>query len=300
MQKKFYYAITLLIALLLISNGWWWYSHRHALQRRSEVESLADSVSRRLVKEQAYSRKLESDIRYFWHLLSPDSSVAASLQDIDVLPRSVANKIIHHQKLRQQLLEQLLRAWQEQKQLRRRKDMTEQEIADMRHFLQSAEQVINLFSDSLAMLAVALDSAVRENRQLKMTEAALPVPLEFVSSKGRTVFYYGQSVNERANGKGVGIFWESGSLYKGEWKDNLRHGRGIFQWKDGELYEGEFRNDRREGYGIYRWKNGEYYEGQWLNDMRHGNGTLYDKNNKVKFQGLWDKDKPVRKTDVAN
>lgn len=295
------YTIACLIFLLLLSNGWWWSRSNHQLAAQKETQYVTDSIAQSLFKVQADNRQLENNIRYFWQLLTQDSSaMIMSATHTAVSPQSVAHKIIHDKKLRQQLWEQLLRVSQEHGQLRQRKDITEQELYEMQRFLQRAEQEINLFSDSVSLLASALDSTVKENMRLKTTDIAPPAPLEFVSSKGRTVFYYGQSINDYANGKGVGLFWESGSLYKGDWKDNMRHGRGIFQWKDGERYEGEYRNDRREGYGVYHWKNGERYEGQWLNDMRHGNGTLYDKNNKVKISGLWDKDKPINRITTAN
>jgi hypothetical protein len=30
------------------------------------------------------------------------------------------------------------------------------------------------------------------------------------------------------------------SVYEGEWKDEMRHGRGIFTWASSACYEGEF------------------------------------------------------------
>jgi hypothetical protein len=47
------------------------------------------------------------------------------------------------------------------------------------------------------------------------------------------------------NFKGFGTFYYSnGSKYEGEWKENLKHGHGVFTFEDGTTYEGPFENDR--------------------------------------------------------
>jgi hypothetical protein len=30
-------------------------------------------------------------------------------------------------------------------------------------------------------------------------------------------------------------------------------GKGIYKWKDGRTYEGEYKNDKKHGFGIYTW-----------------------------------------------
>lgn len=30
-------------------------------------------------------------------------------------------------------------------------------------------------------------------------------------------------------------------------------GRGIYKWKDGRIYNGEYKDDKKHGYGIYTW-----------------------------------------------
>lgn len=113
--------------------------------------------------------------------------------------------------------------------------------------------------------------------------------LELVSSKGKKFQYTGKTFNGKANGYGVGVF-ETGSVYKGQWKDNYRHGKGNFTWSDKEFYEGEFVKGKRHGYGEYHWSNGDIYKGYWKEDMRHGEGKLYKKNGKIKQEGTWEND----------
>lgn len=40
------------------------------------------------------------------------------------------------------------------------------------------------------------------------------------------------------------FFYSNGSKYEGEWKDNLKHGYGVFTFEDGSIYRGPFEKDR--------------------------------------------------------
>jgi hypothetical protein len=44
--------------------------------------------------------------------------------------------------------------------------------------------------------------------------------------------------------------WDTGSVYKGEWKNNLKHGYGTQIWANGNKYEGEWAGGNREGHGV--------------------------------------------------
>lgn len=149
--------------------------------------------------------------------------------------------------------------------------------------------------EELEVLRAGNDSLKRQvknlNKELTKAKSA-NTRLNFSSKKNSTVQYVGEIENGKANGKGFG-FWTTGSIYDGQWKENLRHGKGEFTWADGEKYQGEFAEDQREGFGIYYWKNGERYEGQWKEDRRNGEGTLYDSKGKVKYSGKWVNDEPA-------
>lgn len=115
--------------------------------------------------------------------------------------------------------------------------------------------------------------------------------ISFPGQKGATVHYLGEVANGQANGGGIGI-WTTGSVYRGDWRNNLRHGQGNFQWADGEKYIGAYVNGKREGMGVYLWPSGDKYDGEWKNDRRNGQGTLYDLDGRIVFSGLWVDDQP--------
>ena len=62
------------------------------------------------------------------------------------------------------------------------------------------------------------------------------------------------------------LTWPDGKCYKGECKDDKKHGNGILTWPDGKRYEGEWKDDKKHGNGILTWPDGERYEGEWKDD----------------------------------
>lgn len=73
------------------------------------------------------------------------------------------------------------------------------------------------------------------------------------------------------------------STYRGEWKNNLRHGHGVRTWQTASgttmVYDGEWSEGKRHGKGsLFRvakpsGDHGMVYEGDWVQDKQHGNGT---------------------------
>ncbi len=58
--------------------------------------------------------------------------------------------------------------------------------------------------------------------------------------------------------------------YKGEWRDNKRHGHGRCYYYNGDLYEGDWVRGMRQGKGTAFLQSGERYVGMWESDRRHG------------------------------
>ena len=46
------------------------------------------------------------------------------------------------------------------------------------------------------------------------------------------------------------------SVYEGEWKRNMKNGRGKLTFDDGRSYEGQFVDDLFEGEGTFKWPDG--------------------------------------------
>jgi len=100
--------------------------------------------------------------------------------------------------------------------------------------------------------------------------------------------YAGDCRNGLADGYGIA---KGESHYQGEFKNGMKHGRGIKVWAIGDRYEGEFRNDRREGWGRYHWGDqsqwpGDRYSGQYHNDKPEGQG-IYEWSSGDRFEGMW-------------
>ncbi len=59
--------------------------------------------------------------------------------------------------------------------------------------------------------------------------------------------------------------YPDGTQYKGEWKDNKRHGYGAWLRPDGMKYEGEWENDKPGGQGTLTYPDGRKRTGKWEN-----------------------------------
>ena len=75
-------------------------------------------------------------------------------------------------------------------------------------------------------------------------------------------------------------------IYDGDWKNNLREGKGIMKYNNGDIYNGEWINDKIEGKGIMKYNNGDIYEGEWIKDIREGKGKM-KYNNGDFYNGDW-------------
>jgi hypothetical protein len=89
--------------------------------------------------------------------------------------------------------------------------------------------------------------------------------------------------------KQASIFYKNGSVYKGEVKFSVRHGKGEMKYKDGQIYKGEWRFGWKHGHGTQIWQNGNLgkYEGTWLFGRMHGFGML-ELQDGSKFEGVFE------------
>ena len=88
--------------------------------------------------------------------------------------------------------------------------------------------------------------------------------------------------------EGDGEFaFDTGSVYKGEWKNDNIEGLGVFETSSEGSYEGEFSKGAKSGEGVFSWNNGDTYEGEWKNDKMQGKGTYTTKKDVV-YKGIFD------------
>jgi hypothetical protein len=71
-----------------------------------------------------------------------------------------------------------------------------------------------------------------------------------------------------------GRTYPDGSRYEGEWKNEKRHGYGIWTRPDGTKYAGEWMEDKPDGLGMLTNADGSIFNGEWKAGKRNGQGML--------------------------
>ena len=87
----------------------------------------------------------------------------------------------------------------------------------------------------------------------------------------------GQFKDELRHGKGTYVL-ASGDTYTGDWVGGERHGKGTYahvlgEWEN-DIYVGEFYKNKKQGRGLYTFPDGVKYLGSFYDDLRHGNGRF--------------------------
>ena len=55
--------------------------------------------------------------------------------------------------------------------------------------------------------------------------------------------------------------------YIGDFKNGMKHGKGIIRYYNGDTFEGEFRDGKKNGKGAFTYSSGETSSGKWQNDL---------------------------------
>ena len=74
-------------------------------------------------------------------------------------------------------------------------------------------------------------------------------------------------------GRGKEVYADR-SIYEGDYASDIKHGHGQMRWVDGSSYTGDFLEEKITGQGEYHWANGRHYVGQWFNGQMHGYGSF--------------------------
>lgn len=228
-----------------------------------------------------------------WILQQGDLENSKSL--FDKLMEQASPELKQRLEIRLNYIQELISLDQQGSEILSRKD---QLIRSQRQRLQLLEaetdSLAELHSEKMSTVQKRLQAVENDKQALEkeLSRKEKVKVISFAGLKGTTVHYLGEVVDGKADGGGIGI-WTTGSVYRGEWRNNLRHGKGSFQWKNGERYEGNYVDGKREGEGTYYWPSGERYEGQWVADQRTGQGTLFDLDGNVRYKGEWLNDVPA-------
>lgn len=78
--------------------------------------------------------------------------------------------------------------------------------------------------------------------------------------------------------------WET--KYIGEWKENKKHGKGIYYSMSGTKYDGNWENDQREGFGTLILRDQEaFVSGIWRNDQLTETNGILQRSNTIRYKG---------------
>ena len=86
---------------------------------------------------------------------------------------------------------------------------------------------------------------------------------------------------------GFGIYTKGQELlYVGYWLNDLQDDYGCETWIDNSEYFGKYKLGKKHGLGIYDWPDGSRYEGYWNMNFREGYGIMYYTKDKI-YIGEW-------------
>ena len=106
--------------------------------------------------------------------------------------------------------------------------------------------------------------------------------------------YKGEWKDDKMHWKGMYIF-NGGNRYKGDWFEGDMHGKGIRKFNKG-YYEGDFVHDKKEGKGKFLYtadaEKGDIFEGEWKDDKKKGKGVYKYKNGDI-YEGEWKDDEVI-------
>ena len=157
---------------------------------------------------------------------------------------------------------------------------------------------------------------MRGRSKSKTEGASMFIRNSFVDGQGKRTFdsgdvYEGRFRNGRPDGRGVLRKADDSYIYDGDWCDGMMHGDGEIIWekhKEYIRYLGEFKENIRQGRGMLETKDGTIYKGHFINGsmikgriilqdesvyegevkggVPHGTGTMHWSNGTT-FHGEW-------------
>ncbi|ETO78252.1 hypothetical protein F444_06744 [Phytophthora nicotianae P1976] len=87
------------------------------------------------------------------------------------------------------------------------------------------------------------------------------------------------------------LIYTNGGRYVGQWKENQRHGKGIYQGVDGYEYAGDWVDGTKHGVGILTLPSGERFVGHFESGKFHGTGVFCAANGD-RYKGQFQDNRP--------
>jgi len=107
-------------------------------------------------------------------------------------------------------------------------------------------------------------------------------------------WFEGNFRNSGRDGNGTFISKDRGIRFKGQFQEDMPHGRGTLlqetPMSNPMEYEGQFDHGLKSGMGKYIWPDNTEYRGQFAQDLKHGAGTLTWDDDSI-FKGTFTEDK---------
>jgi hypothetical protein len=65
----------------------------------------------------------------------------------------------------------------------------------------------------------------------------------------------------------------------------------VFTWLDGRAYEGGYKDDKKHGWGVFKLPGGKEWRGNWHEGQQHGDRELYNSEDGTSLAGKWSRGK---------
>ena len=120
---------------------------------------------------------------------------------------------------------------------------------------------------------IEIDSYTPESTRPEGSKNVKPVDKIYRFSNGD--IYIGKMINNKMHGIGNYVFYSERDTYNeyiGEFRNNVRRGKGKYMYSNGDEYTGNFRNEMPNGIGRMLYKSGAEYIGEWVNNIKEGRG----------------------------
>lgn len=116
-----------------------------------------------------------------------------------------------------------------------------------------------------------------------------------ISERKNILSFVETEKNEAVNIKNEKCFisFQNKERFEGIVVNGKFEGFGKYDFADGSVYVGEFKNNLRNGLGTFKFCDGRTYKGYWLNGVMHGKGCMV--NEGIQIYGIWVKNEMIQK-----